>query len=59
MPYEEQKEIKEINNLQYMLHTAPIIDCISLASIAVFYKTFNFYQGVPIEKLQKWMEVKK
>lgn len=34
LPKGEQKETEDLNNLLYMLHSTPVIDCITIAAIA-------------------------
>ena len=34
IPKGEQKETEDLNNLLYILHTTPVIDCITIAAIA-------------------------
>ena len=42
----EKREVDEINNTLYMLHTAPIIDCLSLRRIAEALKNDDILMQV-------------
>ena len=57
IPVDEQNELNDLNNLLYMLHTTPIIDHISIATISTETQSDHILKELTkiIEKGQTWI----